>query len=201
MPGRARSRTGRLLAALAAAVARRRDRRAASPTPALATDRPAPPCAPVRRVLVRAYRPPLLPEPTGRQPEPAPLDGDASLLVRPYLTAHERDERRTALALTPEPAGTGPWLVHEPLTALPGDGPWPTGSPLGDTPPTGPPLGDARPAGPRPGEGLPPGDGACSAVGLGDTPPAGARPVRRVPACSRRGECAPAASGRGNGPR
>ncbi|MBR7675766.1 hypothetical protein [Streptomyces daliensis] len=42
----------------------------------------------------------------------ASVDGDRSPLVRPYLVAYEREERRTALA--PGGADSGPWLLHGP---------------------------------------------------------------------------------------
>ncbi|MBR7678254.1 hypothetical protein [Streptomyces daliensis] len=40
------------------------------------------------------------------------LDGAAGPLVRPYFLAHERQERRTALALALDGVDVGPWVIH-----------------------------------------------------------------------------------------
>ncbi|MEU0085625.1 hypothetical protein [Streptomyces sp. NPDC006274] len=43
----------------------------------------------------------------------SPLDGNASALVRPYLTAHEQGERRAALLLaTLGIDAPGPYWIH-----------------------------------------------------------------------------------------
>ncbi|GAA2105328.1 hypothetical protein GCM10009801_81640 [Streptomyces albiaxialis] len=51
--------------------------------------------------------------PAHRAQHSAPfVDGDASPLVRPYLTVHEQQERRTALALALDGIDVGPWIIH-----------------------------------------------------------------------------------------
>lgn len=41
-----------------------------------------------------------------------PLDAGRSPLVRPYVTAHEQQERRTALALALDGVDVGPYIIH-----------------------------------------------------------------------------------------
>lgn len=48
---------------------------------------------PAPTVTYQPQRPPRQPLPLRRHPE-SPLDGDATLLVRPYLLAHEHREAR-----------------------------------------------------------------------------------------------------------
>ncbi|MGW7518773.1 hypothetical protein ACWGJ2_24615 [Streptomyces sp. NPDC054796] len=65
-----------------------------------------------RRLLTRVVEPPHLPvSARGHRDAPA-FDGAAGPLVRPYFLAHERQERRTALALALDGIDVGPWVIH-----------------------------------------------------------------------------------------
>ncbi len=60
--------------------------------------------APARGPLPRARSPYGLPA--------APFRADAVPLVRPYLVAYEREERRTALVLALDGVDVGPRVIH-----------------------------------------------------------------------------------------
>lgn len=49
---------------------------------------------------------------TRRAPADPVLLDDPSPVVRPYLVAHEQQERRTALALALDGVDVGPWVIH-----------------------------------------------------------------------------------------
>jgi len=70
------------------------------------------------RPAATSHRPftvqPLAPPPLHcRTPLEAPLNGDATRLIRPYLVAHEQRVRRHELALaTLGVDGPGPYVIH-----------------------------------------------------------------------------------------
>jgi hypothetical protein len=102
----------RALALLIPGTGRRRACRAPNSTA------PVPRTASGLRLLVQPWNPPRL---RSRRSRAAlwgpPIEGDASPLVRPYLAAYERQERRTALEVALDGIHVGPWHIHGPRVA------------------------------------------------------------------------------------
>jgi hypothetical protein len=87
--------------------------------PAPAPSRATPLTASGLRLLTRTTAPPQLPakhRPRQRSRtlpvDNAPTIDSTSPLVRPYLLAQERQERRTTLALALDGIDVGPWIIH-----------------------------------------------------------------------------------------
>ncbi|MGP3982062.1 hypothetical protein [Streptomyces sp. KR80] len=65
-----------------------------------------------RKLVVRPWDPPHAPWARRRRPD-RPIDGDATVMVRPYLVAEEQRQRRSALLLaTVGIDAPGPYVIH-----------------------------------------------------------------------------------------
>ena len=71
----------------------------------------APPPVPKPTSVTRHGPRPRFPRPSTRHSRPF-LDAGAGPLVRPYLTAYEQQERRTALELALDGIDIGPRIIH-----------------------------------------------------------------------------------------